>query len=166
MKKIFFVFAAIFLIGASTAMAAPINTLANNETAVGIGTRESYIEHKFSPKLTIGYQYLDRDEYNHQNDIYAQYDLFGSNLKAIAGFRNNLPGDNSNGYGGIAVVTPNMIGPQAYASYVKGSDFDETQVGINMNVIANISLNVNYHNFDPDHGHSENGVGVGATVKF
>lgn len=166
MKKIIFLFAMIFMLGVSTAMAAPINNLANNETAVGIGSKESYIEHKFTPKLTVGYQNVNRDEYKHQNDIYAQYDLIGSNLKAVAGFRDDLPGDNSNGYGGIAVLSPSFLGAQAYASYVKGSDFGESQVGVNMNIIANVNLNINYHNFGPDSGHHENAVGIGATLKF
>lgn len=166
MKKIIYIFSMLFALSISTAMAAPVNTLSNNETAVGLGTTDSYIEHKFTPKLTIGYQYLDRDEYDHQNDLYAQYDLFGSNLKAVAGFRNNLPGDKSNAYGGLAVVSPSLLGSQLYASYVTGSDFGETQVGLNMNIIANIDFNINYHNFDPDNGHDKHGFGVGATVKF
>jgi hypothetical protein len=166
LKKIILAFAMFLAMGNAGVMAAPVNTLANNETAVGIGSKESYIEHKFTPKLTVGYQYADRDEYDHQNDLYAQYDLIGSNFKAVAGFRNHLPNDKSNGYGGVAVVSPSFLGSQLYASYVKGNDFGETQVGLNVNVVANVDLNINYHNFDPDSGHHENGVGVGATIKF
>ena len=29
-----------------------------------------------------------------------------------------------------------------------------------------LDLNVNYHNFKPDHGSRENGVGVGLTMRF
>ena len=58
------------------------------------------------------------------------------------------------------------MGFDAYASYVAGKDFNETQVGINKNLLLNVDLNVNYHNFKPDHGHHENGVGAGITVKF
>ena len=166
MKKTIAAFALLSVLGASTAMAAPVNTMTGNETAIGVGTKESYIEHKFTPKLMAGYQYADRDEYNKQNDIYAQYDLVGSNVKAVAGWRNKLPGDKSNVYGGLAVVSPSVMGFEAYASYVKGADFGETQVGINKNLVANVDLNVNYHNFAPDNGHHETGVGAGITVKF
>ena len=166
MKKTILTAALLTVLGTATAMAAPVNTMANNETAIGVGTKESYIEHKFTPKLTAGYQYVDRDHYNKQNDIYAQYDLVGSNVKAIAGWRNKLPGDKSNVYGGMAVSTPTVLGFEAYASYVKGADFGETQVGVNKNLIANVDLNINYHNFSPDNGRHEHGIGAGVTVKF
>ena len=166
MKKILAAMAAATVLSAGTAMAAPINNMTGNETAIGAGTKESYIEHEFTPKLTAGYQYVDRDEYNKQNDIYAQYDLVGSNVRAIAGWRNNLPGDKSNLYGGLAVSTPTVLGFEAYASYVAGSDFKEAQVGVNKNIVANVDLNINYHNFSPDQGHDEHGFGAGVTVKF
>ena len=166
MKKIIATAAILTVLGTATAMAAPVNKLAANETAIGAGTKESYIEHKMNSNLTIGYQYADRDEYSGQNDIYAQYDLVGKNLKAVAGWRNNLPGSTSNIYGGLAVVSPSVMGFEAYASYVKGSDFGEAQVGINKNIIANVDLNLNYHNFAPDNGHHETGVGAGISVKF
>ena len=47
-----------------------------------------------------------------------------------------------------------------------GKDFNETQVGVNKNLLLNVDLNVNYHNFKPDEGSRENGVGVGVSVKF
>jgi hypothetical protein len=166
MKKIFAVAAAAMILGAGTAMAAPVNHLTGNETAVGVGSKESYVEHKFTSKLTAGYQYVDRDQYNKQNDLYAQYDLVGSNVLAIAGWRNNLPGDKSNLYGGLALSTPAVMGFEAYVSYVAGSDFNETQVGINKNLIANVDLNINYHNYAPENGHNEHGIGAGVTVKF
>jgi hypothetical protein len=166
MKKMILALACISVLGASTAMAAPVNKLANNETAVGVGTKEIYIEHKFTPKLTVGYQKADRDEYNKHDDVYGQYDVIGSELKILAGYRSNLPGDNNNFYGGLAASTPTVMGWNAYASYVKGADFGETQLGINKNIVANVDLNVNYHNFSPDNGHHENGVGAGVTVKF
>ena len=166
MKKIIVAFALLSALGASTVLAAPVNTMTGNETAIGVGTKESYIEHKFTPKLMAGYQYADRDEYNKQSDIYGQYDIVGSNVKAIAGYRTNLPGDKRNVYGGLAVTTPSVLGTQLYASYVAGADFGETQVGLNKNIIANVELNVNYHNFDPKSGHNEHGIGAGLTVKF
>ena len=62
--------------------------------------------------------------------------------------------------------TPKVMGFDAYASYVSGKDFNETQVGVNKNLLLNVDLNVNYHNFKPDEGSRENGVGVGVSVKF
>ena len=45
-------------------------------------------------------------------------------------------------------------------------DFYESQVGLMYSLIGNLDLNVNYHNFKPDHGKHENGVGVGLTMRF
>ncbi len=166
MKKVLLAVSLLSALSASTVLAAPVNSMTGNETAIGVGTKESYIEHKFTPKFTMGYEYADRAEYNHQNDIYGQYDVVGSNVKVVAGYRTNLPGDKDNFYGGLAVSTPALLGTELYASYAAGSDFGEAQVGLNKNIVANVDLNVNYHNFDPKSGHSEHGVGAGLTVKF
>ena len=167
MKKIAMLTAAVMMLGASAAMAAPINQMANNETAIGVGSKESYIEHKFAHKATIGYQYADRDEYGDHQDAYLQYDVIGSNVKLIGGCRwVKHASDNNRAFGGVALSTPKVLGFDAYASYIAGKDFNETQVGINKNLLFNIDLNINYHNFKPDHGHHENGVGAGLTVKF
>ena len=146
------------LLGAS-AMAAPVNQMAAHETAI-------YIEHKVTNKATLGYEYMDRDEYQNQDAAYLQYDIIGSEVKAIGGYRWNLPGDKSNAFIGAAVSTPKVFGFDAYASYAAGKDFSETQVGINKNIIANLDANLNYHNFKPDEGHHEDGIGVGVTLKF
>ena len=140
MKKSALLTAALLLVSSSYAMAAPINQMANHETAVGVGTKESYIEHKVTNKATVGFQYADRDEKGDHKDAYLQYDIVGSELK--------------------------VLGFDAYASYVAGKDFNETQVGVNKNLLLNVDLNVNYHNFKPDEGSRENGVGVGVSVKF
>lgn len=164
MKKIAMLTAAMMMLGASSVLAAPINQMAEHETAVGVGTKESYIEHKITNKATIGYQYADRDEYGDHKDVYLQYDVVGSEVKLIGGYRWTDGKDNA--FGGVALSTPRVMGFDAYASYVAGKDFNETQVGINKNLLLNVDLNVNYHNFKPDHGHHENGVGAGITVKF
>ncbi|WP_294158682.1 hypothetical protein [uncultured Selenomonas sp.] len=156
---------AICMIGA-TAFAAPVNQMANHETAIGAHTKGAYVEHKVMSKATVGYEYMDRDEYQNQDAAYLQYDLIGSEVKAIGGYRWNLPGDKSNAFIGAAVSTPKIFGFEAYASYTAGKDFNETQVGINKNLIANIDANLNYHNFKPDEGHHEDGIGVGLTLKF
>lgn len=165
MKKTLLTLTVLTALSTATAFASPINSLSSGETAVGVGTKESYIEHKVSDNLTLGYQYADRDYDGKQHDIYGQIDLI-PNVKALVGHRDNLPYDENNFYGGLSVSTPKVMGMEGYASYITGSDFNETQVGVNMNLVANVDLNVNYHNFDGDHSGRENGVGVGATIKF
>ena len=93
MKKTALLTAALMIMGTSAVMAAPINQMATHETAIGVGTRESYIEHKVTSKATVGYQYADRDEYGDHKDAYLQYDVVGSEVKLIGGYRWNLPGD-------------------------------------------------------------------------
>lgn len=166
MKKIIVLSSMFALLAASTALAVPVTNASLHSAAIGVGTKEAYIEYKVSPKAAIGYEYLDRDEQGHQNDIYGKYDLVGSNVMAVAGVRNHVSGDKTNFYGGLAVAGPSLLGWQPYASYVKGADFGEAQVGLNLNIIAGVGLNVNYHNFSPDQGNNEHGVGIGATFKF
>lgn len=165
-KRIAAVTAAALTLAAAQAFAAPGNQMANHETAVGANTKGAYVEHKVTGKTTVGYEYMDRDEYQNQDAVYLQYDLIGSEVKGIGGYRWNLPGDKHNAYIGAAVSTPKVFGFEAYASYIAGKDFNETQVGLNKNIIANIDANINYHNFKPDEGHHEDGIGVGLSVKF
>jgi hypothetical protein len=149
------------------ALAAPVNQMANHETAIGANTKGGYIEHKVTGKATLGYEYADRDEYgSDQQDAYLQYDIVGSEAKLIGGYRWNLPGNKDNAFGGVALSTPKVLGFDVYASYIAGKDFNEVQAGLNKNILFNVDLNVNYHNFKPDHGSHENGVGVGLAVKF
>ena len=98
-----------------------------------------------------------------------QYHVFGQNIRLLGGYRWNMDlTHESNAYGGLALSTPTVpiLGINAYASYIAGKDFNESQVGLNKSLIANLDLNVNYHNFKPDHGKRENGVGVGLTMRF
>ncbi|MDF2564216.1 MAG: hypothetical protein K0Q53_611 [Massilibacillus sp.] len=163
MKKSILTFAAILTLTTGVASAAPINNLSSGETAIGVGTNESYLEHQLSNDVTLGYQRADRDEYGNQDDIYGQIRLV-DHVRAIVGHRDlNYK---SNYYAGLAAnvpLTPNATG---YASFITGSDFNETQIGTNVDLVANVELNLNYHSFSPDHGRNENGFGVGATVKF
>jgi len=100
-------------------------------------------------------------------DIYMQYNVLGQNIRLIGGYRWDMgPTDENNLYGGLGLSTPSVLGFNAYASYIAGKDFNETQVGLNKSLIANLDLNVNYHNFKPDHGSRENGIGVGLTMHF
>lgn len=161
MKRIVLVFAALLLLNAATAFAAPINDLGRGETALGLGSDTFYLEHKLSDSFTLGIQNVDR--YGDMTDIYGQFDL-SSNIKAIVGSR-----DLDNGaklYAGAAVhgtLSPDMRG---YASLVGGSGFNELQVGGNVRLASNLDLNVDYHSFNPDYGRSKSGVGAGLTLKF
>lgn len=167
MKKHMILAAVIGLSISSTAMAAPINHLGTHDTAVGVGTKEVFIEHKATDEITVGVGRNDRDEYGNPKDVYMQYNVLGQNVRLIGGYRWDMgQTDENNLYGGLGLSTPTALGFNAYASYIAGKDFNETQVGLNKSLIANLDLNVNYHNFKPDHGHHENGVGVGLTMRF
>ena len=60
MKKTALLTLGALMMSSAAVMAAPINQMAANETAIGVGTNESYIEHKVTNKMTVGYQYADR----------------------------------------------------------------------------------------------------------
>lgn len=167
MKKTMLALGAMMMVG-SAAMAAPIQQSGAHTTTISAGTNESYIEHKLNSNWTIGVDRADRDEYGVNKDAYVYYDVVLTNLKVIGGYRWDMKNmdSKSNFYGGLAASTPKILGFDLYASYVAGKDFNETQVGINKNIIANVDLNVNYHNTKPDHHKRENGVGVGLSVKF
>ena len=169
MKKYAALAAAIALSVSSAAMAAPLNHIGTHDTAVGVGTKEAYIEHKATDEITVGVARNDRDEYGNPKDAYVQYNVFDQNIRLLGGYRWDMGQTNKdNAYGGLALSTPTIpvIGFNAYASYIAGKDFNESQVGLNKSLIANLDLNVNYHNFKPDHGKHENGVGVGLTMRF
>ena len=166
MRKTALLTLGVLMAASSAAMAAPVNQMAANETAIGVGTNESYIEHKVGGKATVGAQLARRDQYGDQKDLYLQYDVVGSQVKLIGGYRWDLPGDKNQLFGGVAVSTPKVMGFDAYASYVAGKDFNEVSVGVNKNLLLNVDLNINYHNFKPEYGKRENGVGAGVTVKF
>lgn len=168
MKKKIALIAALGVLTATTAFAQPIQKSGAHDTTVGVGTDDIFIEHKLDNNLTLGYARLDRDEYDDQNDFYLQYDLVGDNVKLLGGYRNHLPGDENNLYAGIAFSTPTIpaIDMEAYTSFIAGADFNEFQVGLNKSLFLNVDLNINYHNFSPDHGKDEHGVGVGVNVKF
>ena len=167
MKKYAILAAMVSLSLSSAVSAAPINHLGTHDTAIGVGTKEAYIEHKAADDITIGVGRNDRDEYGNPKDVYMQYNVLGQNIRLLGGYRWDMGQRNEdNAYGGLALSTPSVLGFNAYASYIAGKDFNESQVGFNKSLIANLDLNVNYHNFKPDHGSRENGVGVGLTMCF
>ena len=76
--------------------------------SIGVGTKEQYAEAKVLPRTTIGYKRADRDQYGNQNDIYAKYNVIGSNVQLLGGWRNNIDhqSDSTSLYGGIASLRP------------------------------------------------------------
>ena len=54
----------------------------------------------------------DRDQYGNQNDIYAKYNVIGSNVQLLGGWRNNIDhqSDSISFYGGIGVAAPHILG--------------------------------------------------------
>lgn len=166
MKKTALLAIGALLLGSSAVMAAPVNQLSAHETAAGIGTKDAFVEHKISDKATVGADYANRDACGDQKSMYLQYDVIRSNFRVIGGYRWSLPGRKNQPYAGLAVSSPRIMGFDAYASYIAGRDFNETQVGINKNILWNVDFNLNYHNFKPKHGSRENGIGAGVTLKF
>ena len=167
MKKYAALAAVIALSVSSATMAAPLNHLGTHDTAVGVGTKEAYIEHKATDEITVGVTRNDRDEYGNPKDVYMQYNVFDQNIRLLGGYRWNMKqASENNVFAGLGLSTPTVLGFNAYASYIAGKDFNESQVGLNKSLIANLDLNVNYHNFKPDHGSRENGIGVGLTMHF
>ncbi|MCI6924857.1 MAG: hypothetical protein MR746_05975, partial [Megasphaera elsdenii] len=106
--------------------------------------------------------------YGNQNDIYAKYNVIGSKVQLLGGWRNNIDEQSSSTsfYGGIGIAAPHILGLQPYATYVKGSHFAETQAGLNYNIAFGWGLNINYHNYMPEDGDNEHGVGAGVTFHF
>ena len=169
MKKYAVLAAVMGLSVSSVVMATPINHLGTHDAAVGVGTKEAYIEYKATDEITVGVGRNDRDEYGNPKDVYMQYNVLGQNIRLLGGYRWDMDqARENNAYGGLALSMPTVpvLGLNVYASYIAGKNFNESQVGLNKSLIANLDLNVNYHNFKPDHGKRENGVGVGLTMSF
>ena len=83
MKKYAVLAAAIALSVSSATMAAPLNHLDTHDTAVGVGTKEAYIEHKATDEITIGVVRNDRDEYGNPKDVYMQYNILDQNIRRL-----------------------------------------------------------------------------------
>jgi hypothetical protein len=157
LKKKLLAIVALFVFSVSTGFAAPINNLAQGQTAVGVGGDLFYVEHKLNDTFTLGYQNIDDD------DLYGQLKI-APHLRGIIGTRDLSSG--SDLYLGMAVNAP--LAPEwgGYASLVAGSDFTELQLGANHRLIHNVDLNLNYRSFSPDIGKDKHDIDVGVTFKF
>lgn len=164
MKKSLLILGAFITLSAGTSLAAPLNSLDNGQTAIGLSSDTVYIEHKIADRFTLGYQSIDRDYYGDMKDIYGQYQ-FSNNLKGIIGSRDFEYSDSSMylGLGLQGGLAPQLDG---FASFIVGDEFNEIQVGATHQLAANIDLNVTYTNFMPDHGRDKDKFALGATVKF
>ena len=154
MKKIALTVVSLLALGVGTGFAAPINNLAQGQTAIGVLDDSFYLEHKMSDNLTLGFQ---------KNDIYGQVNV-NNNIRALIGSRDY--NSNNKIYIGAAVTSPLAPSLDGYASLVGASDFKELQVGANYNLTSNFDINVNYRSFMPDQGSNSNRTGLGATLKF
>ncbi|MBP2644914.1 MAG: hypothetical protein H6Q75_354 [Firmicutes bacterium] len=162
MKKLMFGCTLLLLLLAfsSISSAAPINHLADTQTAIGFDNNLFYLEHKFGDNFTLGYQSVD---WSGHEDIYGQF-AFSDNLRGIIGNRNFSP--SSELYAGLAVTGQLASQCTGYASFVSGNSFSEFQAGANFKLSENLELNVNYHSYTPDWGANKSGAGLGATFKF
>lgn len=162
MKKIVFALATFVTLNIGIGFAAPINDLAQDQTALGIGTDTFYAEHKFGDSFTLGFQNMNWG-IGTMNDIYGQIAI-SPNLRGIVGTRNFA--SESVLYLGMAVDGHIASNTDGYASLIGGDQFKEIQVGANFRLTQNVDLNLNYHSYMPDFANNQTGVGVGATFKF
>ncbi|TWH45016.1 hypothetical protein [Sporomusa sp. KB1] len=165
MKKSLLILGSFLVLSAGTSFAAaPLNNLANEQTAVGATGDTVYIEHKFGDRFTLGYQASDRDYYGDMKDVYGQYQ-FSQNVRGIVGNR-NFDYHDSEMYLGLGLqgaLAPKIDGS---AAFIAGDEFKEVQIGTAFQLASNVDLNVTYTNFMPDEGRDKDQVEVGATFKF
>lgn len=162
MKKTILALGTCLALQVGIAAAAPINDLASQQTAVGIGSEGFYAEHKLTDSFTLGFETAD---YAYDaKDVYGQFAL-SNNLRGIVGNR-DFDGADSKMYFGLAVDGPISPSANGYASFVTSSEFDELQLGANFPVANNVDLNLGYHSFMPDFGNDKDGLNIGATLKF
>jgi hypothetical protein len=162
MKRIVLALLLVLACSVSIGFAAPLNNLAQSQTAIGVGTDVFYLEHKLADNFTLGFQNVDLDGSN-VNDLYGQFHL-SNNLRAIIGSRDFDSG--SKMYLGLGVSGPMAPEWEGYASLVAGSEFKELQVGANFALSHNFDLNLNYRSFMPDVGRDRNQAGMGVSYKF
>ena len=161
MKKTIFMVLVLMVFSFSTALAAPLNDLVTNQTAVGVSNDGIYLENRVAEKVTLGVQDID---FNNDNslDIYGQYH-FTKNLRGIIGYRDVLDGSIYAGVGVSDVLDENWDG---HAYLVFGSEFSEAQVGATYKINHDLDANVYARFFMADHGSDHNRLGLGLTYKF
>lgn len=154
MKKTILASTLMIALNVGNALAAPIDNLGNEQTAIGFQDERAYIEHKFGDTIIFGVQ---------KDDVYGQFTAI-PHIRILAGSRDYH--DDSHFYGGLALTASLVPNVNGYASLTSGNDFKEMQVGANLNIAPNLDLNLNYRSLMPDHGNDDNQTTVGATFKF
>lgn len=161
MKKIMYLVVAILVFGCATVLAAPLNDLSHNQTAVGASNDGIYLENRVADKVTLGIQGIDFSDDN-SFDVYGQYH-FTNNLRGILGYRDISDGSIYAGVGVSDVLDDNWYG---HAYLVFGDEFTEAQVGANYKINDELDANVYARFFMADHGKDHNRLGIGLTYKF
>lgn len=161
MKKIICFAVALSALSLSTALAAPLNDLAPNQTAVGASNDGIYIENKVADKFTLGIQGIDLND-DSSFDIYGQYH-FTNNFRGIIGHRDVFDGSLYAGVGVSDNLDENWDG---HAYVIFGDEFTEVQVGAAYKINNDLDANLYFRSFMPDHGDNHNRVGIGLTYKF
>lgn len=161
MKKTLVMAVVLLVFSFSTALAAPLNELATNQTAVGVSTDGVYIENKIAERVTVGAQGIDWSD-DISLDIYGQYH-FNNTFRGIIGYRDVLDGSIYAGVGVSDVLDDNWNG---HAYLVLGDEFAEAQVGATYRINNELDANVYARFFMADHGDDHNRLGVGLTYKF
>ncbi|MDU4959352.1 MAG: hypothetical protein E6X17_01610 [Sporomusaceae bacterium] len=170
MKKTTLLVAGLLAFNVGAAAAAPLSDLNTHQTAIGFSMHNTdpdsdtlYIEHKLSPKFTLGLQTTDWDYGRDVDDIYGQLHLT-DNLRAIAGVRDFGP--TSKVFVGVGVSGPLSAQWTGFASFNTSSEHKELQVGATYAVSHNVDLTLSYLSYKPDGSSSRNGLGLGAAFKF
>ena len=161
MKKIIVMAVVLLVLSFSTAMAAPLNDLATNQTAIGVSSDGIYLENRVAEKLTLGVQGIDFSDDN-SFDVYGQYH-FTNNLRGIIGYRDVLDGSIYAGVGVSDVLDDNWAG---HAYFVLGDEFSEAQLGATYKINNDLDANIYGRFFMADHGDDHNRLGLGLTYKF
>ena len=163
MKKVIVTFAAVFLFGANSVFAAPINNLEKGVTAGGIisGSNNSiyYLETQNTDKLTLGIQYLDLRTNDSATDFYAQIKM-DDTLRVI--FGNRIINSHSKAYLGGAVESHLNPDVDGYASLIAGNGFQELQMGVNYKLTDANDINLNFSSLSDN----KSSIGIGLGFKF
>lgn len=161
MKKMICFAMVLFVLSLGTVMAAPLNDLEREQTAVGVSNDNLYIENKVGSRITIGLQSIDL---NHDSsaDLYGQYN-FTKNFRGIIGHRDLSSGSTYLGVGVNGVLDNKWDG---HAYIIFADEFTEAQAGATYNITNDLGANVYFRSFMPDVGKDKHRVGVGLTYKF
>jgi hypothetical protein len=201
MKKVLLGLVIIFTLSVATCFAAPLNTLKPGQTAMGLvywGASDPnyvtityddwnmggvYLEHKFSDKLTIGFESIGRSDYDiddpdfvtvnsYLTDIYLQYHInnnhrlllgnkfFNQDMQDIYGTSYGYYTD-SKPYVGVAFTSKLSDSMEGYAALTTA----DIQVGANLNFSKNFSGNIFYRTCSVENL-DLSGIGFGLSLKF